>query len=374
MNIRIFRSIRDIDSSVWNSIVGLNRLICTHNYLCAIESSKINDCRYYYPVVYDGDRVIAHTCVYFITTELDAFAQGLVKQAVEWMRRRWRYFMIMRSLECGTPVALGNTISFRAGIDRKAVLMLILREVERLAKETHVGVMLLRDFYPEELEFYDCLLDAGYTRLQNLPCARLQVRWRSFEDYLNSMRNQYRYKIRSRMRKFQAKGATIEVINDFAPLAAELARLWRNAYDHATEYRRERLLEDFFVNMSSHLGEKASVLMARIDGRPVGFSLLLHDDKTLTQLFCGLDYLWNRECFVYFNMLYEIVAMAISNGFQDIDFGITTIVPKLDVGAKVVPLHMYMRHLSSLLREVVPKMFSMMTPSCPVISRSVFRQ
>ena len=249
----ILTSISDIDPTVWNSVVSRNHLICRHEYLQAIERSSINDCRYYYPVVYDDDRVVAHTCLYFISTELDLFAKGIGKLLVNGIRHLWRRFMILRSIECGTPVALGTTISVHKDTDRQAVLSEIVRATEQVAREQGVPVILFRDFSDGELGFYDALVERGYSRIRNLPAAHMQIKWRSFDGYINSMSSRYRHKHLSQQKRFTASGATIEVIDNFSSIASDLARLWRNVYDRATEYRREILLADFFENLDTHL-------------------------------------------------------------------------------------------------------------------------
>ena len=135
MEVKVYSSIAEVDEAKWNVIVEKNRLICTHKYIEAVEKSNINDCRFFYPVVYDEGEIIAHATCYYISTELDAFAQGVVKNMVSLIRRRWKGFFILRTLECGTPVAAGNTISFRKDVDRVAILDLLCREIERLAGE-----------------------------------------------------------------------------------------------------------------------------------------------------------------------------------------------------------------------------------------------
>ena len=82
MNTEVLASINDISAERWNYIVGRNRLICRHEYLRAVEASEINDCRYFYPVVFDGDEIVAHACLYYISTELDALAKGVGKTLV----------------------------------------------------------------------------------------------------------------------------------------------------------------------------------------------------------------------------------------------------------------------------------------------------
>ncbi len=362
MTAEVLSSIDSIDEDRWNAIVGHNRLICRHDYLRAVEASQINDCRYFYPVVYENGEIVAHTCVYFISTELDSFSQGLAKKTITGIRRAWKSFLMLRSVECGTPVALGTTISFRTGIDRKEALSLIVQEVEGIAANLGVGVVLFRDFYADELSFFDAFLASGYRRIYNLPGSRLTVRWKSMEDYLRSLRSQYRYRAKKRIATFGDKGGEMELLHDFGQHAGELAALWRNSYDRAKEYRREILPPVFFERIDSCLGGRSSTLVAKVDGKLAGFALLLHDDEILDWVFCGLDYACNETYCIYFNLLYNIVKTAIEGGFKAVDMGITTPLAKMEVGAEIVPLYMYMKHLNPIMNKIVPKAFEMMTP------------
>lgn len=374
MFVSTLTSIADVEPALWNAIVAKNRLICRHEYLRAVETSRINDCRYFYPMVRDGDDIVAHACVYFISTELDSFAGGSLKRVINGVRRVWNDFLILRSVECGTPVALGSTISFRKGVDRAAALTVIVRETERLAMDLGVGVVLFRDFYEEELNFYDQLRGIGYSRIHNLPGTRLEIRWKSFEEYLGAMICHYRQKLLAQRKKLQKPGVSIEVVKDFSIYAKDLHRLWKNSYQRASEYKRERLTEDYFRNIATHLGERSALILARLNGQSIGFFLLLFDDETLTPLFCGLDYAYNMDYGIYFNLLYEVVEIGIKEQVKEIDFGITTIAPKLDLGAVIVPLHMYMKHLAPFRNRIVPRMFEMMTPKNPLCSRNVFKK
>ena len=374
MRSTVLGSITDIDPARWNRIVAKNRVVCRHEYLRAIEESQINDCRYFYPIIWDGERIAAHACAYFISTELDAFARGILKKFVIKARQAWDSFLVLRSIECGTPVALGNTISFASGCDRSAALRQIVFEIERLAGELGVGTVLFRDFLDSELTFLnEQFYGAGYRYIHNLPTAHVAVRWRSFEEYLHAMRHPYRRKIRRRMDCFRRSGGTIEFVTDFSRLSSKLARLWRNAYEHATEYRREVLEEAFFESIDRCLDARSCVLVATLRKRLVGFALVLENDDELIWMFCGLDYRYSTDCCVYFNMIYRLIEFAIDRQFRSIDMGITTMIPKLDVGGECVRLTMYMKHLNPVLNRVVPCLFRFMTPKQEYPSRRVFR-
>lgn len=373
MKVVVHPSVSSVDAGAWNALVGRNRMICRHAYVSAVEHSSINDCRHFYPAIYDGGVLVAHACVYFISTELDTFAQGCVKQAIQCVRRAWGRFLVMRTMECGSPVGLGTTICIRGGADVPSVLRLMVREIERLAGEQGVSAVFFRDFTDDDLALCDELQSLGYRRVSNLPCARLSLRWASFDDYLKDMRSEYRSKLLAQMKKFREAGGSVDYVKDAAGCAPELARLWRNTYEHAHEYRREILREDYFENVSRLSEDCTSVLLARVEGRLAGFLLLLEDDDVLTTLFCGLDYEYSRASAAYFNLFYETVRLAIERGFDEVDFGITCLAPKLDLGARAVPLHMYMKYRNPVGQRVVPGLFERLGPRRDVSSRHVFK-
>lgn len=374
MTIKLLASIREADREDWNTLVSRKRLICRHEFLQAVEESRINDCRFFYPVVYEGGRMVAHSCLYFISTELDTLATGAVKHAIRGMRQFAERFLMLRSVECGTPVALGSTISLRDESLRPAVLGAIARAAEDLARKLKSGVVLLRDFEAGDTEAHEGFTALGYKAVPNLPEARLELHWSSFDDYLNSMRSQYRCKLLAQRRKFREVGGTLEVVGHFAGYSVELASMWRNAYERAKEYRREILLPAFFENMDRQLGDRSLVILAKLENRPIGFLLVLLDEDVLTALFSGLDYSCHRDTGAYFNLFYKAVEIAILKGMKAVHFGITTLAPKLDMGAKAVPLRMYMKHLNPLLNTVVPSLFAAMAPCSVPEPRQVFKQ
>ena len=111
----------------------------------------------------------------------------------------------------------------------------------------------------------------------------------------------------------------------------------------------------------------------RLPFQAVCLGILLFDDATLISMFFGLDYSYNKECFVYFNLLYKIVELGIKEKMSDIDMGITTLVPKKDIGAYTTTLNMYMKHFNPLLNKIVPKAFNVMTPQDGEGPRRVFK-
>lgn len=373
MEVTVYGSIAEVNEKEWDAIVGRDRIICTHRYLEAIEKSNINDCRYYYPVVYDGGKIIAHTCVYSISTELDVFAKGIVKRLINTIRKRWKNFLVLKTLECGTPVCLGNTISFSRGIDKESALKLIIKAMETVARKQKLNIILMRDFYEHELFFNRHFSVYGFEKVNNLPNAMLEVRWKGFDEYLQNMRSHYRHKIKKRMFIAQNSGLKVSLCTDFSRYSVELENLWENVYNHASEYRREILTKEFFLNMDTYLENRSKVILVKIDEKLVGFALLLSAEDTLTFMFSGLDYEYNEKHCVYFCLLYDIIKTAIKEQKERIDLGITTLIPKIDLGAEAKILNVYMKHLNPILSFPTTFAFKLMASKNKFKPRQVFK-
>lgn len=372
LTIRTVTDIRSIPEALWDEVAVSDRLICSHRFLRAVQEAEINDCRFLYPVVYDEGRIVAHTCMYVVTSELDMFGEGWLGAVVGAVARRLPFLTRFRSLECGTPVELGSTISVRPGTDPEAVLRLLADEALRLAAADRVDGILFRDFLANELPGVALLEEYGFRPVFNLPLATLAMRWPTPEAYAAALRSPYRRAFRRRREVFAQNGLAARVVTDFAPLAEELAALWRQVYDRAREYRREILPPAFFVQLSEELGDASEVLLLEREGRILAFALLLQERERLVWPYCGLDYAVNQEYELYFNLLYEIVFHGMRRGVRDIDMGITTLDAKKRVGATVTPLYMYMRHQSRWMRRLGPWLFRLLTPGDDTPAHRVF--
>jgi predicted N-acyltransferase len=373
MNVKIYRSISEVNESRWDAIVGKDRIFCTHKYIEALEKSGMNEGKCYYVAAYDGDEIIAHASVYFISTELDVFAQGAIRKIVHLIRRKWKNFLILRSLECGPPVALGNTLSFKDGTDRGEALRSLCDGIEGLAKELGIKFILFRDFYEDDAGICGLLKGRGYENIHNLPKAEIKIRWKSFDDYLNSMRSNYRCKIVKSMEKCAKANISIRTLKNFSGNSRELKLLYDNVSRQAKEIQREHLTEIFFQDLNKYLGEKAVVLAALKDDKLIGFMLVLFNGKELIPALLGLDYDCNREYCIYFNLFYKTIELAFETGMDKIDMGITTLDPKKDMGSDIVVLNMYMKHSNPLLNKIISVLFDMVTPPDTTGPRNVFK-
>jgi predicted N-acyltransferase len=374
MHTKIYSSITDIEEKNWNSIIGRNGILRSYRFLLTVEKSNINDCKYYYPVVYDNDKIAAHACVYSITTDLDTLSSNITKKIILFVRLLWKNFLKIKFLECGSPIAIGNLISFSDDIDKEKALNLLVDCIETLAKINDIGVILIRDFYENDINFFNHLIGRKYKRVNNLPDTILNIKWVTFNQYLHDIKSYFRSKIIKKIKIANNNNLIFEIHDNFSHIADQLQILWYNVYNNAKEYKREILTKEFFINLETYLNGKAKVILSKKDSKIVGFALILVDDDSLRFMYSGIDYNVNREYSVYFNSIYRVINQAIVEGKKDIDAGISTYLPKIEIGAEMVNLYMYMKHTNILLNPIITNLFNLLTPKVKLKNSNIFKE
>jgi hypothetical protein len=114
------------------------------------------------------------------------------------------------------------------------------------------------------------------------------------------------------------------------------------------------------------------VILLSKDEKILGMSLMLSEDTVLRFMFSGLDHLKNKEYAIYFNTLYAIINLAIQEKKSKIDMGITTLIPKMEVGSRIEPLTMFMHHPNGVVQWILCRLFTWMTPYKNLPTRKAF--
>lgn len=375
MIVKVYDTLEEVDQSLWDSICEPDRIICRYNYLLAIEKSKINDCRYRYIMIFHEDKLIAHSCFYSMSFDLDIFNRGASEKIIRFIRNNFNQeFMRIKVIECGTPTALGNTITIVQGYDYLEILKEICLAMEKFGREKKIHILIFRDFYEKDLESYDKLKKIGFKRIKVLSSAEVTNNWKNFEAFLSDMRSRYRYRVKKFLKSLDRADITIEVCDDFSGLANKLTGLWFQIYHKASEYKREVLTPEYFINMDKYLGDKSKVILFKKRGEIIGFNFIVLDDDTLRPLFIGIDYKYNKQNNLYFNILCQSIKFGIDCNKKFIEMGITTIEPKKELGAHVIPAFCYMKHNKKIRNFFMTNLFALFSPPIYSDRRNVFNR
>ncbi len=222
--------------------------------------------------------------------------------------------------------------------------------------------------YIKSLKGFWLLLNAddqlSLSQGNTLPSCKMEVRWESFEAYLESMRSHYRYRFKRALQRFA--GIKVEELENNSCFDEELYRLYLNVYERSKE-KLEKLPMGFFTSFP------AKILKFTINGQVVAFVQLVENGEELIFLFGGFKHSINQKYDLYLNMLLQIVAYGLRKDFTQIDFGQTTEETKLKLGALQQPKHLYVHHGNRYINALLSKLVGKFSYRHYQVSHKVFK-
>jgi len=200
---------------------------------------------------------------------------------------------------------------------------------------------------------------------QTLPSCELVISWRSFNQYLQSLRSNYRYRIKKILKKWSQ--VQVEFIEP-AQFNYKLYQLYENVFENS-QVKLEKLNRQFFQKMPL----PSLIIQASYRQERLGFVQLVQNGQELIFLFTGFNYQLNNKFAIYLNLLLEIVRYGINNKFKVIDFGQTAEESKLKLGCKLKPKNMYISHSNFFLNKLINKYSHLLSYQTPNHNFKVFK-
>lgn len=370
---QVYRSIDDIEPSVWNNLVSGRSVTFTHAFWQVLEKSGLNDFEYRYVVFReDGQPVAAATC-YVVTTDVAIFSPPWMRRALNVVRRIHRNFLRFRLLECGTPIILnGPPFSIRPEADGPRLLYALQRATADLAREEGAVIEVLRDFETKDHPLLRSLNVLGYHAVRGLPNTWLDIRWSSLDSYHAAMKSYYRSKARKHLRRNTEKGIHYDRTTEFAELADELCRQWHVVHEHAAEFEREVLTPAFYRELAARCPQEALVLRFYRHTDWVGHALLLRDGDDLRWLYFGRVEATNDDLYLYVTQ--AVIETAIDLGAKRLEMGLTTYPIKQDAGARIEPLDFAIRSRFRLLNPLLGPAYRLLNKPPSPRDKAVFKE
>lgn len=341
-----------ITAPSWDALVLPRDEPLRHGYLTAWERSELPGLRSR-PLVacqQGSERPSAACPGYLYQLDMVGVRLPAAARLLRPIRHLWPGFLRARTYELGSPTTLTSPFcTGTAPLQPETVRALIGVALEE-GRRAGAQFLLVQNFTSLAGPVADELRRLGFAGIPMPPTAVVDLCFDSFDDYLDSMRAHYRRKAHDALKL--SEGLHVERREQFAPLADQLAHLWRLVFDRATEVKREILTADYFREVS-RLRSSSVLLARREDGSLAAFGLLLAEHPWLTFVNCGFDEDAGRSEGAYFRLLYEVVRFGIEGGFKQAELGITTLEPKLEIGGVPVPLFAWVRHHNPVIHRLL---------------------
>ena len=342
LTVTLHSSISEIDQAQWDNVAGQPHAMLRHRWLSHLENGSLNKFEPQYIVARDPvGQVVAHAAAYVSRTSLLIFSSGLLRTAVNVVRKVMPSFMMVRILECGMPVGLGDPISVLRDIDSERARSAILDGLEKLSASQRTRLIVIRDLADQAANLKRLTALRGYTMVPHLPNAILRIRWKSLDEYTSDMRSPYRFRLRKRLTGAAEAGLRCE-ISSIGELEPEwILRQIRNVDAAAAEFQRDVLQARVFERIQETGTEWVCFTVFQQKNR-VAVALVLVDGPTARWTFFGRESPGAHDG-AYFLVMAEIVRFAIQRELQAIEMGLTTYRAKLEFGAQLERFEMAVR-------------------------------
>lgn len=373
LSLHIYNSSKALPRELWDLLLENHSCTYAAAFWDLLEEANLNDFRYQYLLLLDEhNNPVAIAGCYTVTTDLAIFSTGRIKRLLQGIRTIFPNFFKVKMLECGTPVILNAPLVISSHVDSGKVIDLLCQELLRLIKQQGQHLIVVRDFEPASEGMVAHFQRHGFHFVEGLPTTYLEIRWRTLDEYLVSMKSYYRSKLLKHLRINQKTGIRHELKEDFADMAEELCAQWLNVHQHAKEYQRDILTPEFYRGFS-RMGSQSKVLLFWRNDTLVGHALLLLDmnGALLRWLYFGRTEVSNDSLYLY--VAYSVVETAIALGARKLELGLTTYPVKRDIGAYMSPVCFALRSPWDIANPLVSMLYPLLNQTPVIRNKNIFK-
>lgn len=354
----------------WDAVTADSSLFLRREVLQAIETAGPREISPRYALIAENGKPVAAVAAQMVSvgggklvrqkpgdaaTQRKSLKQKTT-EALKSLGKKGATAMKARILVGGNLLAWGNHgIALAPGEDAARLWPAIAEAVYRIRASEglfeQTDYVLIKDIPAPHRPASEALKRFGYRAVETDPDMILEIpaAWRGYDDYLGSLNSRYRKSAKGIFTDADAAGLTAESLTDCGGLEQRLHQLYMNVHGKAA-VRPVTAPEGYLPALARALGaEKFRCTVLRRGDEVAGFVTTLKDGETAIGYYIGVDYAVNEQAPVYLRLLHATVADAISLGCRRLSLGRTALEPKARLGAKPLPLSVWVRHRVSLM-------------------------
>jgi len=373
----IYESAKQLPSQ-WNSLASSNIFLSTL-YLEVLEESAPQNMSCFFIGIFENKNLVGIALSQFLDlNKLESFGER--DKCVKTFFRN----IIFRNF-CSHVLLLGNNMLsgqnaylFSEKIDSAKgteVLYQAMDEIKKILKQKGLSVHLttLKDFEEKEQLHFSAPQFQSFYRFTTQPnmvfCSC--DHWHTFDDYIASLSKKYR----DQYKRCRKKAAGIHKQKmDLKDIIASEETIY-DLYHHVAQnapFNTFFLAKNHFRVMKEKLKDNFLFYGYFENGSLIGFNTLIKNGTQMDTYFLGYDEKIQREKMLYLNMLYDMIAYSINQGFKEIVFARTALEIKSSVGAKPLEMYGFMQHSNVLINKKMEQLFCYLEPKTDWQERNPF--
>lgn len=363
----------------WNKLAGSN-IFLNSDYLQCLEECPAEGITPFYAIIsLDNRQVgIAYFQWKFFHLRENIRSEKTHQNVFDRLKRAVIHSVNFPTLICGNLLLTGkHGFSFHDSVSPELQWQLLDKTVSYVKeylqhKGKPVGLVLTKDFYKSQKEY---LPKDSFVEFQVQPTMNMLLNpsWETFEDYVESMKSKYRVRLKKARKDNQVITKRVFELSDISAYRNVIFPLYENISNQA-DFNTFILDPCYFEKLKSSLKDNFTFTTYWHQEKMVGFSTTIVNSDHLHAHFLGYDKNVNQDCQLYLNMLYDIVGQAVDKKLPEIDFSRTAIEIKSTVGAKDIPLYLYIKHVNPIWNSLVSPILNLVKPDTDYIIRTPFRE
>lgn len=356
MRAQVYKSIDDIGHS--RLAVLPSNLDFSFGLLRAVELSLWGELLVRYITVEDNhDTIQAFTPVYVGSNlNFNALLPKFVEKSHDVMLGMFGKTMATRAALAGSLISDRGWIPMHPKLaDRTGALRLMLKEIDRVAKENKAQLGMIKDIHSDFPAAERALMrEAGFTQGYSLPTIRISTDYNSFEDYLTRhLTKNGRKHARRQFRKAEGM-LTWRVVEHFESMIPSVFALYRTVFLRA-KYKFEELPPRFFVECARSTDPRTEMVNCETaDGKIVGSLLIFYNQHEQQNKRIGIDYDFPESALVYNLLNYVGIQRAIARGIKTLWLGQSSYVTKTRLGGRIEDQYALIKAYDPLLKPTLP--------------------
>ena len=180
-----------------------------------------------------------------------------------------------------------------------------------------------------------------------------------FDSYLVGLKKKRKANIRYKMKR-RKEELVIEIV-DAGSLTKEECGRCHELYTQTRNKQRlkhENLAPGYFYDCARELGDACKIMLAKVEDKIIGFAQLLENAEDVINVRMGMDYEYNKEYNLYYHLLYENIIYSLRKKKKRLYTSQSSYRPKLEMGAKLFPLHTYFCFSNPFLQKIFGKLIA----------------
>jgi predicted N-acyltransferase len=375
---KIYTSTSEFPSN-WNDF-SLNTIFLSKEYLQVLEVSSPKNITCKFIGLFNNEELIGVAMTQFINLsminsygERDSFIKNKIRTII------FKNFSSNLLIVGNNTLTGQNAFCFSKDFSSKDMISLLYKAVEELQNLIEkngqkVHLVIYKDFPEMQISSFKLPEFNTFYKFTTQPNMVFSIKehWKTVDDYVTDLNKKYRDQFKRAHKKSEGITKRKFTLEDIENNKDQIIKLYLNVANKAP-FNTFFLNDDHFEVFKKALNNQFLFYGYFKDETLIGFNTLIKNGIAIDTYFLGYDEKCQREKMLYLNMLYDMIAYSINNGFKRIVFARTALEIKSSVGAKPEVMYGLMKHNNRFINLFIPKLFHYFEPKMDWTERNPFK-